>query len=219
MAVSPQCSHSQLEARWVGAALLCLIGMLLTGCGPDPAKSSSSRDQPSASSTQHSASPSAPMLPRAVAPAADAGGICRKTSYELIKRETGLSFDIAAFHRSKQSGGDAGSSVESCTLRSAQRQLPDLTLTFAAGKLDAKAFKERFTPQGAQDASGLGEGAYTIVHSADPAPDVAVGPSYEVGWFTNAGSFTLVVTTEPRSDPKRSTALAGKLLALGKKLQ
>jgi hypothetical protein len=150
-------------------------------------------------------------LSRAVAPAATAGGLCKKLSYEEIKRQLGLDFSIAALNSSK--AGDTA--IETCTVRATDRPLPDLALTFAPGKLDAKAFDEQFEPKGSQPVTGLGKDAYSIVRDAQSGS----GPVSEVGWFDDNGSYTLVATQPSGASKKTADAAAGRLVALGKKLK
>lgn len=142
-------------------------------------------------------------------PLAKTGGVCGKLSYELIQTHTGLRFNVAALHRAK-SGAEDGGNIESCTVRAAGDSLPDLTMTFAPGKLDSKAFEENFRPKEATKVDGVGKGAYKYPHQSGG------NAAIEIGWFTDSGSYTLVVNVKANTSTKNIDAMATKLVALAK---
>ena len=197
-------------ARLTMSALVAVcLAASVAGCGDDSKKSAKDSEGPQSTAVRSALSPP-PTLPRAVSPASAAGGTCKKLSFEQINQELGLEFSVAAPHTATV----GETKLESCTVRAADNPLPDLTLTFVAGKLDTKAFDEQFEPDGAQQVSGLGKDAYSIVSDAA----VNSGPASEIGWYTDTGSYTLVVTQPRDGQKKTAQALVGKLVALGKKL-
>ena len=184
----------------------------LAGCGGGkPSDKAKSGDDAADSSTSVRAAevPRRGTLTPAVVPLAKTGGVCGKLSYELIQSHTGLRFNVAALHRTKSEGG-SGVNVESCTVRSAGDSIPDLTMTLAPGKLDNKAFEENFRPKEATKVDGLGKGAYRYPHQS--AGNAAV----EIGWFTDSGSYTLVVNLKANTSTKNVDAMAEKLVSLAK---
>ncbi len=200
-------------ARKAAAAGILLVALAAAGCGSGANSSDADADQGrSGSTTQRSASQLAPTLPRTISPAEQAGGICGKLGYEQIEQKLGAAFNVAALHRSNNN-------VESCTLRSTATPLPDLTLAFAPGKLDDKAFDERIKPDGSKEVTGLGTSAYSITRNGSDGTGTDTGPVCEVGWFNDSGSFTLVLTTPASDSRQKADAQLGRLVELGKSIR
>ncbi len=190
------------------AAVAVLV--VMAGCGSGAENSDAGSDsQRSESTNQRSASRPAPTLPSAVAPTELTGGICGKLSYQQVERVLGVTFTIAAPHR-------FGEKTQSCTLAAINAPLPNLTLAFVPGKLDAKAFDERIKPDAGKKIAGLGTSAYTIIGNGNAGTDAAGGPVCEVGWFNDTGSFTMVLTTPMKTSPQQAQDQLGKLVELAK---
>lgn len=141
-------------------------------------------------------------------PARAAGGACKLLDYSQVKAAVGTDFHVAV----ARSRGD----TQSCVLQVLNTAYPDLILTLAPTRADAKVFQSTVVPKGAQAVPELGKAAYSTV----VGPDGAAGAAIEVGWLGDGGRILAIRYTHQTGT---KSAAAGKkvaaVVALARKLE
>jgi hypothetical protein len=149
----------------------------------------------------------APSASYAPPPASAAGGVCELLDYEVIEQYTGTRFEVSAASTHEK--------TKTCVVRTGGANLPDLSLSVTAAKVDAAAFKE-LVPRGAKTVKGLGKAAY----QASTGPNKDEGAVTEVGWLTDDGKVLCLRYTFPDGMDKAAVdELAPKLVELAGQIQ
>lgn len=196
----------------VGLAAVCAVAGLV-GCGElDHKRTDASSEKKSATTQQQTERKAAPKSPaaslsRVVAPAADAGGLCRSLDYGVVHDTTGLDFDVAA---PSQSSG-----TQACALQSVSAELPTLTYSSVDAQVKPSDFGSDFQPDGANKVDGLGQAAYSKVSNGSNGS----GPAVEVGWSSGQKVFTLALLTPNNTSGDDANGYVGKLTDLAKKIK
>jgi hypothetical protein len=162
-------------AATVVAALVssALIAVTLAACHTATAESGA----PPATSTSMSPAPSTAPAPSASTaptprPAAMAGGACLLLDFDVIKRDLGTAFNVAA------SADTSGTFT--CVVQDSTRPRPIMVVAITATDLTTTEFKSDAQPAGAKPVTKLGKIGYEIVHSAAGS----AGPVVEIGWLS-----------------------------------
>jgi hypothetical protein len=136
-----------------------------------------------------------------------AGGSCQLLDYGAVEQATGTRFAVAA--------STASGSAQSCALQTLYSDYPDLLLSAAPTKADAKTFGKA-APDNASTVSGLGQAAY----SRRIAAGDGAGPAVQVDWLgKNAKLLTLRYTFPPGTATATATAFTPKLIAVAKAIE
>ena len=219
------------------AVVLPLVCLLLAACGgqeQDAERKADTRpgaDPSTAASvvaaTGGSPSPTASPSPeRSVAPAAAAGGLCRKLDYSRVASALSVRFEVAA--ASGQAGGE-----QVCVLLRVGSGVPDLTLSrlpiapadepdtdassdpAADPMTEVEAFRADYQPANAKNVSALGKAGYSRVVAASAGG----GPQVEVGWLGTDVIYILTYTTARSTTPAAAAQQVPRLVGLARQLK
>jgi hypothetical protein len=194
------------------AALGTLAGLALigvAGCGQGGGTGGGSTVSGSAASgpAGYGVLEAAPTPSAQPTPAQAAGGSCQLLDYGAVEQATGTRFAVAA--------STASGSAQSCALQTLYSDYPDLLLSAAPTKADAKTFGKA-APDNASTVSGLGQAAY----SRRIAAGDGAGPAVQVDWLgKNAKLLTLRYTFPPGTATATATAFTPKLIAVAKAIE
>jgi hypothetical protein len=192
----------------VAGALTGLAALIaLAGCGQGGGTGGGSGTPATAASNGYGVLQAAPTPSAQPTPASAAGGSCQLLDYGAVQQATGILFAVAA----STTNGNA----QSCALQGLYTDYPDLLLSVAPTKADAKTFGKA-VPSTASTVSGLGQAAY----SRPVGGDGAAGPGVEVDWLgKNAKLLTLRYTFPAGTAAATAKALTPKLVALAKAIE
>jgi hypothetical protein len=191
----------------VAAGLLGAAALALSGCGQAGGTGGGSGTATPSEPAGYGVLQAAPTPSAQPTPAAAAGGSCQLLDYETVRQATGTQFAVAA--------STADGNAQSCALQGLYADYPDLVLSVAPTKADAKTFGKA-APTTASTVTGLGQAAYSRPLGADGA----AGPGVEVDWLgKNAKLLTLSYTFPASTSPATAKALTAKLVALAKQIE
>ncbi len=196
--------------RLAAVAAAASVLIVVAGCAGDDTRTTA-RPSPSVHAFLEKApAPAAKPAPLAAGrpPAAAAGGACKLLNYGTVAVSTGTDFQVAA------AGGSDG--TQSCVLQVLYTPYPDLRLSLADTKADAKVYAKTVVPDGAATVAGLGKSGYRVVRGADSG----TGPIAEVGWLGAGPRLAVLRYTTPRyTSAAEANRLATQLVALAKKIE
>ncbi|MEV0610436.1 hypothetical protein AB0I61_29160 [Polymorphospora rubra] len=172
-----------------------MIGMglfLLAGCGTDAA----------------AVPPPEPPPVVTALPASVAGGACVVLDYAVIEEFTGTRFSVAAAMEHQK--------TDTCVVRDAAADRPDLVLSVTATSADQAVFTSEMVPKGSTAVKDLGKAAYRS--TVAPAGDD--GAAAEVGWLTGEGRMVTLRYTFPAGQERAAADdLAPKLVELAQQVE
>jgi hypothetical protein len=161
-----------------------------------------------------------------VPPAASAGGLCKRLSYDRVAAALGVRFDVAA------ASGAAGSE-QVCVLQRVGATAPDLTwsrLPVPAAEEPEEAespgagtptpmtpvevFRADYQPASAKNVGQLGKAAYSRVVAAG----AGAGPQIEVGWLGAEVVYVLTFTTSQGTSPAQAAQQIPRVVGLASQL-
>ncbi len=201
-------------------ALLCL----LAGCGeakPDakdePRKSVEAADAATIEAAAGDEPSPTPSITLPVAPASEAGGLCRKFDYAKVEKAIGVRFDVAA-------ASGASGATQVCVLQRAGSAAPDLVLSKipvekptqgdeeagSPAEAEVAAFRADYQPADGKRVNGLGKAAYSRVAAAEAGG----GAQVEIGWLGTQSVYVLAYTTAPGTNTAAATKAIPRLTAL-----
>jgi hypothetical protein len=187
------------SGRLLAVAVLGAGAVAVSGCGP---ASVGRGADPATGGADHRAAPSPTRWPAGIA-----GGACQLLDFDVIASALGAGFDVAA-------ASQAGATY-TCVLERTGQNLPDLTLSVTATKIDVNIFKSKVVPKGAAAVAELGKSGYS---AAVPAGSGA-GPGAEVGWLSgNQRIMVLRLRTPADTAAADAADLMPKLVALAKRI-
>ncbi|MGH3731049.1 MAG: hypothetical protein ACRDTU_20195 [Micromonosporaceae bacterium] len=173
----------------------------LAGCGTTP---QAPKADSSGGASREAGRPNAEANPEDDRkPVADAGGMCKLLSYQVVADATDVEFDHAA------------SADGACALQVLGHQHPDLTLAASDTEVKPKEFGETFAPDGAAEVGELGQAAYRTVGR----PEGKAGPVAEVGWLVDKKVYLLRYTFEKGATSGQAKQMGRKLVGLAKVLK
>lgn len=193
----------------VAAGLLAGAAALaaLTGCGQAGGTGGGTAQATPSGPAGYGALEAAPTPSAQPSPASAAGGSCQLLDYGTVRQATGTQFAVAA----STADGDA----QSCALQGIYTDYPNLVLSVAPTKADAKTFGKA-APDTASTVDGLGKAAYSRPVGADGT----AGPGVEVDWLgKNAKLLTLRYTFPASTSTGTAKALTSNLVALAKTIE
>lgn len=181
-------------------AVATLASVAACGSGSDE-KANGTHHKSTAPAKSASPTPSRSAVP----PAANAGGLCAKLSYEQVETALGERFDVAA-------ADGPENQTQSCVLRTSARDYPRFILSRHPTQMSAEDFRRDFQPEGAAELAELGLAAYSQVLP----PDQGSGARPQIDWLTADAVYTARWIPGPQVTNEAAQQTIAKLAQLGR---